>query len=145
MINRQRGATLIEVLVAVLITATGVLGAAAMQLNAVKFNQVSTSRSTAVFLANDISDRMRANRSDALAGRYDLDINDDAPTGSAIYQIDIQDWLQEIALRLPAGDASVARDDNNFTITIQWDESRLSKTRESNAGDNQTFVFQTRL
>ena len=89
MINRQRGATLIEVLVAVLITATGVLGAAAMQLNAVKFNQVSTSRSTAVFLANDISDRMRANRSDALAGRYDLDINDDAPTGSAIYQIDI--------------------------------------------------------
>ena len=145
MINRQRGATLIEVLVAVLITATGVLGAAAMQLNAVKFNQVSTSRSTAVFLANDISDRMRANRSDALAGRYDLDINDDAPTGSAIYQIDIQDWLQEIALRLPAGDASVARDDNNFTITIQWDESRLSKTREANVGDNQTFVFQTRL
>ena len=145
MINRQRGATLIEVLVAVLITATGVLGAAAMQLNAVKFNQVSTSRSTAVFLANDISDRMRANRSDALAGRYDLDINDDAPTGSEIYQIDIQDWLQEIALRLPAGDASVARDDNNFTITIQWDESRLSTTREANAGDNQTFVFQTRL
>ena len=143
--SRQRGATLIEVLVAVLITATGVLGAAAMQLNAVKFNQASTSRSTAVFLANDISDRMRANRSDALAGRYDLGIDDDAPAGAAIYQIDIQEWLQEIALRLPAGDASVARDDNNFTITIQWDESRLSKTREANAGDNQTFVFKTRL
>lgn len=143
--SRQQGVTLIEVLVAVLITATGVLGAAAMQLNAVKFNQASTTRSTAVFLANDISDRMRANRADALVGRYDLAINDDAPTGTEIYKVDIQDWLQEIARRLPAGDASIARDNNNFTITIQWDESRLSKTREAGAGDNQTFVFQTRL
>jgi type IV pilus assembly protein PilV len=143
--SRQRGVTLIEVLVAVLITATGVLGAAAMQLNAVKFNQTSATRSTAVFLANDISDRLRANRADALAGRYDLAMNNDAPTGTAIYQIDVQDWLQEIALRLPAGDASIERDNTNFIISIQWDESRLSKTRELSASDNQTFVFQTML
>ncbi|MFQ3200587.1 MAG: type IV pilus assembly protein PilV [Zhongshania sp.] len=143
--SRQRGVTLIEVLVAVLITATGVLGAATMQLNAVKFNQISTTRSIAVFLANDISDRMRANRADALVGRYDLGMNNDAPTGSAIYQIDVQDWLHEVALRLPAGDASIERDNANFIISIQWDESRLSKTREISAGDNQIFVFQTSL
>jgi type IV pilus assembly protein PilV len=144
-VSGQRGVTLIEVLVAVLITATGVLGAAAMQLNAVKFNQISTTRSTAVFLANDISDRMRANRAYALAGRYDLAMNNDAPIGSAIYQIDVQDWLQEIALRLPAGDASIERDNTNFIISIRWNESRLSKTREVSAGDNQIFVFQTRM
>jgi type IV pilus assembly protein PilV len=144
-VSGQRGVTLIEVLVAVLVTATGVLGAAAMQLNAVKFNQISTTRSTAVFLANDISDRMRANRAYALAGRYDLAMNNDAPIGTAIYQIDVQDWLQEIALRLPAGDASIERDNTNFIISIRWNESRLSKTREVSAGDNQIFVFQTRM
>jgi type IV pilus assembly protein PilV len=144
-VSGQRGVTLIEVLVAVLVTATGVLGAAAMQLNAVKFNQISTTRSTAVFLANDISDRMRANRAYALAGRYDLAMSNDAPIGTAIYQIDVQDWLQEIALRLPAGDASIERDNTNFIISIRWNESRLSKTREVSAGDNQIFVFQTRM
>ncbi len=62
----QQGATLIEVLVALLITAIGVMGAAAMQLNSVKFNQTAQLRSNAAFLANDISDRLRAYRVAAL-------------------------------------------------------------------------------
>jgi len=148
--HREVGSTLIEVLVAILITATGVLGAAAMQLNAVKFNQVSTSRSAAVFLANDIADRLRANRAAALAGSYDLSMDADAPKGSAIHQIDLQEWLLEISRRLPSGDASVARSDNQFTITLQWDEGRLAETREpaeegEEQDNNQTFVFVTEL
>ncbi len=47
--RNQRGATLIEVLVALLITAIGVMGAAAVQLNSVKFNQAAKFRSNAVF------------------------------------------------------------------------------------------------
>ena len=49
--HSERGVSLIEVLIAVLITATGVWGASALQLNSVKFNQVANIRSAAVFLS----------------------------------------------------------------------------------------------
>jgi Tfp pilus assembly protein FimT/uncharacterized membrane protein len=65
-IHFQKGVFLVEVLIAVLVAATGVLGASALQLNAVKFNQIANVRSTAVFLAQDITDRMRVNRELAL-------------------------------------------------------------------------------
>lgn len=143
--QRQRGSTLIEVLVAILVTAIGVMGAAAVQLNAVKFNQTAKFRSTAVFLANDIADRLRANRAAALNGDYDIAMDDEAPNGSDIEAIDMREWLGELALRMPLGDGEVARDDRRFTITIQWDESRLSDTREAGSGSLQSFQFVTEL
>jgi type IV pilus assembly protein PilV len=79
--NTQRGTTLIEVLVAILVTATGVMGAASMQINSLKFNQTAKFRSSAVFLANDIADRLRANRGQALGGSYDIAVDDEAPSG----------------------------------------------------------------
>ncbi len=139
----ERGVSLIEVLIAVLITATGVLGAAALQLNSVKFNQMANVRSAAVFLSNDITDRMRANRVLALAGRYDIAIDDEAPEGDTIVDIDLQEWLAELALRLPAGDGSISRAANVITVTVQWDEGRLSKSRVAGDGDIQSFVFVT--
>ena len=143
--QHQRGSTLIEVLVAILITAIGVMGAAAVQLNAVKFNQTAKFRSTAVFLANDIADRLRANRTAALNGNYDIAMDDDAPSGSSIEAVDLGEWLGELALRMPSGDGEVARDDRRFTITIQWDESRLSDTREAGSDSLQSFQFITEL
>ena len=89
--QHQRGTTLIEVLVAILVTAIGVMGAAAAQLNAVKFNQTAKFRSTAVFLANDIADRLRANRTAALNGDYDIAMDDDAPSGTSIDVVDLSD------------------------------------------------------
>ncbi|WP_320836999.1 type IV pilus modification protein PilV [Zhongshania sp.] len=139
----QRGVSLIEVLIAVLITATGVLGASALQLNSVKFNQVANIRSAAVFLSNDITDRMRANRVLALAGRYDIAIDDDAPEGDTIVDIDLQEWLAELALRLPEGDGAISRDGSVVTVTVQWDEGRLSKSRLAGGGNIQSFVFVT--
>lgn len=58
---RQRGATLIEVLVSILLMSAGIVSMAAMQVNAVKFSKTSEIRSLATLLANDLADRMRAN------------------------------------------------------------------------------------
>jgi type IV pilus assembly protein PilV len=142
-IHSQKGVSLVEVLIAVLVTATGVLGASALQLNAVKFNQLANVRSTAVFLAQDITDRMRANRALALAGSYDLGLADSAPTGDAINDVDRREWLSELALRLPAGDGAIARNGGVITVTVQWDESRLSKSRLVGATNTESFVFVT--
>lgn len=60
--------TFIEVLVAVFILVTGILGAVAMQASAKKGSFDAMQRSVASALAQDIVERMRSNNSTALAG-----------------------------------------------------------------------------
>lgn len=57
----QEGMTLIEVLVAMLILGVGLLGAAMIQLNALKYTDSSRMTSQASFIAYDMLDRIRAN------------------------------------------------------------------------------------
>jgi type IV pilus modification protein PilV len=59
--NRGRGFTLLEVLVAVLVLSFGLLGIAGLLLASVQNNSVSTQRTAATFLAQDMADRMRSN------------------------------------------------------------------------------------
>ncbi|ARD45410.1 type IV pilus modification protein PilV [Colwellia sp. PAMC 21821] len=60
--------TFIEVLVAVFILVTGILGAVAMQASAKKGSFDAMQRSVASALAQDIVERMRSNNATALAG-----------------------------------------------------------------------------
>lgn len=144
-LHSERGAALIEVLVALLITAIGVMGSAATQLNSVKFNQAAKLRSNAVLLANDIGDRMRANRMAALKGEYDIAVDEAPPSGSGVTDMDVREWLAELGRRLPAGDGAVIRQGTRFVIRIQWSEGRLQKTRQASDTDLQTFDFVTEL
>ena len=143
------GFSLIEVLVALLITALGVMGTVATHLNTIKFNQTSDVRSHATMLAYEIGDRMRANRNAALSGNYDIALSASAPTGTptTIAQIDLNDWFTALSARLNLGDGAISRNGNIFTITVQWDESRISSSREADAnGDHlQSFIFITEL
>lgn len=59
--SRARGATLIEVLIAVLVLAVGILGLMGLQINGKRTNYEALQRSAAVSLAQDIMNRMRAN------------------------------------------------------------------------------------
>lgn len=58
---RAAGFSLIELLVAVLITAIGVLGVAALQLVSLQNNRAALARTEAVNFAYDMMDRIRAN------------------------------------------------------------------------------------
>lgn len=138
---RQRGVSLIEVLVALLLLAIGVLGAAALQLNALKYNHAASARTQATFLAYDMTDRMRANRNAARGGSYAVALNAAAPTGTSIADQDIAAWVNALAQQLPAGTGSVVRTAGTdvFTITVQWDESRIG------VEDPQQFIFTTEL
>ncbi len=57
----QKGATLIEVLISLLLITIGLLGVAASQISSLKMTLSSYQRSQATVLANDIADRLRAN------------------------------------------------------------------------------------
>jgi len=56
-----KGVTLIEVLVAIVITSIGILGFASLQFLGLNSNKSAYSRTQASFIASDLSERMRAN------------------------------------------------------------------------------------
>lgn len=60
---KQTGMSLVEVMVAVAILASGLLGLGALQARSVVVNQSAHYRSIAADLAADLADRIRANRS----------------------------------------------------------------------------------
>jgi type IV pilus assembly protein PilV len=124
-LRKQRGFSMIEVLVTVLILAIGLLGLAGLQSTSLRSNHSAMLRSQATVLAYDIADRLRANRTAALNGNYDVDL-EETPTGTSMVATDIIAWKTNLAEMLPLGDGAIERDDddNRFTITVQWDDSR---------------------
>ncbi|MZR61358.1 type IV pilus modification protein PilV [Alcanivorax sp. DP30] len=70
--NKQRGVGLIEVLVAILVLAIGVLGYAAMQLTALKAAEDANHRAQATLLAQGALESFMANES-AMASYLDVD------------------------------------------------------------------------
>lgn len=60
-IGQERGTSLIEILVSVVVIAIGLLGLASMQINALKYQQTASQRSISIQAAYDLADRMRAN------------------------------------------------------------------------------------
>ena len=68
--NTQRGFSMIEVLVTILIISLALLGTAGLQAYSMRLNQGGQFRSLAVFLAADLAERIEANKSSAGAGDY---------------------------------------------------------------------------
>lgn len=146
--SRQSGASLIEILIAVLVLAVGLVGLAALQASALQANHGSHLRSVATNLAYDIGDRMRANRDSARGGDYDgqhagLECPTDAsgipaPSGDMAAQ-DLSEWRLMLGCGLPGGRGEIVRNGDEFFITIRWDNSRLAEDP-----NDQTEVFVTR-
>ena len=80
--NKQRGFTLLEVMISVIILSIGLLGLAALQLTTLRSNTSAYNRSVATIMAYDIADRMRANRVATKAGAYVTAIGT-GPSGAA--------------------------------------------------------------
>jgi type IV pilus assembly protein PilV len=129
LINTQKGFTLLEVMIAVLVLAIGLLGLAHLHISSLKVNQSAEFRSLATTLAADMFDRMRANQSAAQNGDYALALDADPPNSpSAVAEIDIDEWLSKVQESLPQGDASivcpafVVNTEFLCDITVSWTE-----------------------
>ena len=82
--GRQSGLSMIELLVAVLVLAIGVLGITALQMVSLQNNRGALFRAEAVQLAYDMMDRIRANPQGAVPGQaYDGIALLDVPPASA--------------------------------------------------------------
>ena len=120
----QKGVTMIEVLVAIIVLSIGLLGLAGLQSAGLTYNQSASFRSTATMMTYSILDSMRANRTGAINGSYNIAIGTSIPSGSTIPEQDLNNWLNELALRLPAGAGAINVAGNVVTVIVQWDDSR---------------------
>jgi type IV pilus assembly protein PilV len=118
----QRGTTLVETLVALVVLSVGLLGIAALQMTSLRNNRGAHLRSQAQVLAYDIADRMRANRNVALANAYVVALGV-TPAGGTLDALDLQDWKATLAQALPSGDGEITRVGNMFRIRIRWTDS----------------------
>ncbi len=103
----QRGMSLIEVLIAVLVLSIGLLGLGALQGLALQSGQLSTQRSQATALAYRITDEYRAYRS-LPAPPLQLRNN----------------WDAEVGRLLPNGSLTHARNGDVVTVTVSWRDAR---------------------
>ena len=136
--RRQRGFTLLEILVALLVLSIGLLGLAGLQTFSLRNNHSALLRSQAVVLAYDALDRMRSNRDQAMlgggsaynttysqaAGSYSTTGCSSACTSSELATYDLSGWKADVA-RLPGGQAQISIDANNkATVQVQWSDNR---------------------
>jgi type IV pilus assembly protein PilV len=142
--ENQKGTSLIEVLVTVVIVSFGLLGVAGVMSNALKANHGSYGRTQASILSADIVDRMRANRMQAQSSTlpYQLEMSANPTTDGTFAKEDLIAWRNALAAALPAGTGSVNVDaaTNKVRVVIRWDESRML-----GGSAYQTFVVETRL
>ena len=140
--ERNRGFSLMEILVTLIVLSIGLLGLAGLQLSSLQDNHSAYLRSQATIMAGNIIDRMRANRTIARSGDYDIALGASAATpasscnGSAsdnctpaeMATLDLSEWKTDLADTLPSGDGSISRttlagDQILATVTVQWDDS----------------------
>ncbi len=158
----DRGFTLLEVMIALLIFSLGLLGMAGLMVLSVRTNQSAFLRTQASFLAQSMMDRMRANLGEipTYATTYPATGSDPCASGTAcgpanIAAHDIAFWSTQLTDSLPNASAQIACNGTRLgigiqvgaapyngqcTMTIQWNESTLARNSAA-APATQTFAW----
>ncbi|MFB9160035.1 type IV pilus modification protein PilV [Chromobacterium violaceum] len=129
------GFTMLEVLIALLVLAMGVLAAIAVILNAERASGSAYLRQMANQYAYDMVDRMRANSAQVSAGNYDVasgtspstlqsDCATSACSAATMATYDKYQWLSDLQNNLPSGTGSVYQPANGGStervVQVWW-------------------------
>lgn len=123
--HAQRGVGLVEVLIAVLVLSFGMLGLVGLQTWSLRNNQSALERGMATVQTHSVVDAMRADRVNALTGAYNIELEDDSPTGTSYRDVSIAAW--RASLRQALNNTATGQIDCNgrfCDITVQWNDAR---------------------
>lgn len=148
--SSQVGSSLLEIMIAIVITVIGLLGVAALQINSLKFQKTASQRSVAMQSAYDISERIRANGLAGKAGTYNyltayastVASPPTVPTcsgicGSAtVAAVDRAEWLLDLSRQLVGGAGNITPNASAtalgvqgvLDVTIMWQEPGFTGT-----------------
>ncbi len=124
-LDGEQGFTLIEVLVTVLVLAFGLLGMAGLQSLGIRNTHSAYLLSQATAEAYNILDCIRANRTAAEAGAYNISLSS-TPSGASLAAGDLANWKARLANVLPSGQGAVGCGaatcpaGSTYTVTVQW-------------------------
>jgi type IV pilus assembly protein PilV len=138
---RQRGVSMVEALVALLVMSIGMLGIAGLYVTSLQANRTALIRTQAVNLVNDMVDRIRANP----MARKDYDLTEtwkDAPLDqdcadganncsvTNLAQDDLFRWTTDVKRVLPGAptmkvtytEAAKTGQTDNYLVQVTWNE-----------------------
>lgn len=133
--SNQSGFSLIEVLVALIVLAVGLLGMASLTVHSLQSNQGAYMRSQASVLAYDIAERMRFNYEGAAAATTVYTAasatlptcGESGCTAAQQAQLDVSTWRAALASSMPGATATITRSATGglwaYQITINWTDS----------------------
>ncbi len=146
-LKNQRGLSLLESLVALLVLALGILGLVAAQTRTLVETRTTNSRAAAIRQIVDLGERIKLNRSAALADKYNINAwgvaandtpdectkNEKTTEEAAI--CDVWQWRKSLERTLPQGRATIERiststDGNQLRIIVAW---QLNEKANSNS------------
>ncbi len=142
----QRGITLMESMIALLVAALGVLGIVSVQMRTLVDTQASVNRGYAISLIDDLAERIQTNP-DALSNlaayaspspTVSTDCSATACTPSALANYDTKQWLDQVAITLPGSTVQVFIPEGGsrqLGILIGWPEKHYSQTGANLSGD----------
>jgi type IV pilus assembly protein PilV len=124
-LRAQRGVGLIEVLVAVLVLAIGLLAVAGLQLRSLRDNESASERGVAVVQSHSILDAMRADRTNAINNVFNIDYDDATPTGTSFRDVAIAGWRANLVSALGAdAKGSISCNGADCWIRVKWNDTR---------------------
>jgi len=146
--SAQRGVTIVEMLVALVVLSVGMLGVAGLFAVTLRAGGSAIQRTQAVSLASNIADRIRANRRAGNTYTSTASATDNKCVGPSsisctadeMAKNDVYLWQQEIAGAFPGGAATgsiaytaptKAADPAIYDITIQWKEQGRNASEAS--------------
>ena len=153
--DAQKGFSLLEVLIALVVLSIGLLGLAGLEIFGLKYNFQSYERTQATMLLGEMADRMRANPQGVIAGSYDaVGIADAAPSslncavvdcsnGADLASYDIAEWKTILSApkMLAQGQGGVTRLATTlasgapiylFEVRVNWKEDEIDMSQTMN-------------
>ena len=132
--SRQRGFTIVEALVALVILAVGMLGIASLYVTTLRASGSAASRMQAINLASDLGDRIRANRTAGAAYAGAAAANGTTCIGAAatctpaqMAAHDLFVWQAAIQAALPGAAGAVVvnagANPTTYQIQVSWAEA----------------------
>jgi type IV pilus modification protein PilV len=161
MLRQERGMSLIEVMVAVLVFSIGLLGIAMLQMRGAQFTKDSSSRTAAIVLARSLAESMRANPTVAIPAKgvdsaylYDGSTTyskDDCATTNLntpadIAKRDLACWQLALNANLPAPPsggklATVTKDTSLGTLIIRVSWAGVADNPDADASQSYSFTY----
>lgn len=149
--HRERGFSIVEAMVALIVMSVGMLGIAGLYVSSLKAGRTAILRTQAVNFASDIADRIRANRTARTAYDTATVAPCSVPGGGAtpaetaarnLAATDTCQWTQNIVRLLPQGAGTIgfnagapAGMPNIYVVTVTWREP----------GETANFTYQLRV